>query len=86
MTIAEEQRALQNEALINKRLEKALRKSFAANNPYPTFAFYGFQNQGEVLGAEKRPRLTLYGEVNEEELFASKNKVIDQKIELNEQE
>ena len=26
MTIAEEQRAIQNEALINKRLEKALRK------------------------------------------------------------
>ena len=44
MTIAEEQRAFQNEKMINKRLEKGLRKSFAGGNPYPTFAFYGFKN------------------------------------------
>ena len=80
MTIAEEQRALQNEAMINKRLEKALRKSFAGGNAYPTFAFYGYKKQDNILGAEKRPRLTLYGEVNEDELFATKTKKLEETL------
>ena len=72
--------------MINKRLEKVLRKSFAGGNPYPTFAFYGYKNQEDILGAEKRPRLTLYGEVNEDELFASKTKKLEEKLILDEQE
>ena len=72
--------------MINRRLEKALRKSFASGNPYPTFSFYGYKQQDEILGAEKKPRLTLYGEVNEDELFSNKTKKLEERLVLDEQE
>ena len=81
---------MHKQVLLNKRLAKAYRKSFATQNPFPTFAFYGYTKnpEPEVSGNQatdqpdsttllggmevtKRPRLTLYGEINEQELFVS---------------
>jgi len=66
---------MQKKSLMNRRLEKVYRKSFALYNAFPTFALEGFDagNRGQMAsrGMEilKKPRLTYYGEVNERELF-----------------
>ena len=74
--------------LLNKRLEKAYRKSFAASNPFPAFAFYGYRDEHDgSIEVNKRPKLTLYGEINEQELFVSHQKKEDlQLLVLDEQE
>ena len=63
---------------MSRRLEKLHRKQFAYNTPFPVFSFYGHKNQRELnkgvaqLDMNKRPKLTLYGEINEEELLVNK--------------
>ena len=66
---------MQKQNLLHKRLEKAYRKGFTLSNPFPTFscAAYNDQNDG-MMEVNKRPRLTLYGEINEQELFVSVQK------------
>ena len=73
--------------MLDKRLEKAYRKSFATGNPFPTFAFYGYREETDgSIEVQKRPRLTLYGEINQQELFVSTAKKEEQELVLNEQE
>ena len=86
-TFAEDQLDMQKQVIQNKRLEKAYRKSFALSNPFPTFSFYGYNDAHDgMVEVNKRPRLTLYGEINEQELFVSTQKKEDQQLVLDEQE
>ena len=78
---------MQKQVLLNKRLEKAQRKSFALSNPFPTFSFYGYKESHDgTIEVNKRPRLTLYGEINEQELFVSHQKKEEQQLVLDEHE
>ena len=78
---------MQKQVLLNKRLEKAQRKSFALSNPFPTFSFYGYRDAHDgTIEVNKRPRLTLYGEINEQELFVSNQKKEEQQLVLDEDE
>ena len=57
---------MQEQILKNKRLEKAYRKGFTLSNPFPTFSCAAYKEESEVMmEVNKRPRLTLYGEINE---------------------
>jgi len=71
-TLAQDQLDQQKQSLLNKRLEKAYRKGFAVTNPFPTFSCAAYQEQHDgAMQVNKRPRLTLYGEINEQDLFVS---------------
>ncbi len=78
---------MQKQSLLNKRLEKAYRKGFALSNQFPTFSFYGYKDQHDgVMDINKRQKLTLYGEINDQELFVSLQKIEDKELVLDEQE
>ena len=84
---------MQKQVLLKKRLEKAQRKVFALNCPFPTFTLHSYHREEEgdggamlLLETVKRPKLTLYGEINEQELFVSSQKKEEQTIVLDEQE
>ena len=78
---------MQQQVLVNKRLEKAYRKSFALANPFPTFSFYGYRDEHDgMMEINKRPRLTLYGEINQQDLFVNLQKKEDKELVLDEQE
>ena len=54
------------------------------SSQFATFAFYGHQKSRQVgknesvLDMNKRPNLTLYGEINEEELLVNKQKKLQE--------
>jgi hypothetical protein len=54
-----------------KRLEKVFYKSFAKDTCFPTFSFPSVSGANDSHFGAKRAKLTLYGEENHDELFAT---------------